>query len=171
MPLEICPVLTEREPPFLFSGVLLAAILDGASIGQARNPSTRTIECPDCGLILCVSDDAPGLHYDMRDWRRICTRVRLGGPAWCLICCHRRRYDQFNHEHPAYLGRKLNAERRCIFIGGIDPGLLRHAGGGEMSGVGGSRGVCREIKRGGFDPMRTRSTYGPRWRAKNFHSS
>jgi hypothetical protein len=36
---------------------------------------------------LRVTDDALGFKfvYDMRDWRRICTRVHLGDAAWCLI--------------------------------------------------------------------------------------
>jgi hypothetical protein len=43
--------------------------------------------CPDCGLVLHVTNDALGSNfvYDMRDWRRICTRVHLGDAALCLI--------------------------------------------------------------------------------------
>jgi hypothetical protein len=49
---------------------------------------TKTIACPDCGLVLHVSDDnAPGFKfvYDERDWRRRCMRLHLGDAAWCLV--------------------------------------------------------------------------------------
>ena len=47
----------------------------------------QTATCPDCGLVLQVTADAQGFNYvyDMRDWRRICTRVHLGDAALCLI--------------------------------------------------------------------------------------
>jgi hypothetical protein len=51
---------------------------------------TKTITCPDCGLVLHVSDDnAPSLGfkfvYDVRDWQRRCKRLHLGDAAWCLV--------------------------------------------------------------------------------------
>lgn len=49
---------------------------------------TKTITCPDCGLVLHVNDDtAPGFKfvYDMRDWQRRCKRLHLGDAAWCLV--------------------------------------------------------------------------------------
>jgi hypothetical protein len=54
-------------------------------MGQAK--PFQTIRCPDCGLELRLTDDARRLKifYDMRAWRRTCTRVHLGDAAWCLI--------------------------------------------------------------------------------------
>jgi putative molybdopterin biosynthesis protein len=45
------------------------------------------IKCPDCGLVLRAIDDTIGFKcvYDIDVWRRICTRVDLGGAAWCLV--------------------------------------------------------------------------------------
>jgi len=47
----------------------------------------RAITCPDCGLVLRVTDDAPGFRcaYDRRVWQRVCARVHLGDAAWCLV--------------------------------------------------------------------------------------
>jgi len=97
LPLEIHPGLTERGSAFFLAGVLLAAILDVASMEQAK-----TITCPDCGLILRVA--APGLHYDKKDWLRICTRVHLGGPAWCVV--------QYVGTHPLPLARSPRSAPR-----------------------------------------------------------
>jgi PBP superfamily domain len=54
---------------------------------RAERSSSRTITCPDCGLVLRIVDDAPGREfiYDMRAWRLVCRRVHLGDPAWCLV--------------------------------------------------------------------------------------
>ena len=54
---------------------------------MANKPSPQTIACPHCRLVLRATLEACGFKfvYDMRDWRRICTRVHLGGAAWCLI--------------------------------------------------------------------------------------
>jgi hypothetical protein len=47
----------------------------------------QTITCPDCGLVLHVTDDTADVKFshDLKDWRRICTRVHLGAAAWCLV--------------------------------------------------------------------------------------
>ena len=48
---------------------------------------TKTITCPDCGLVLRLSRDDAGttLIYDVTDWQRRCIRVDLDDPAWCLV--------------------------------------------------------------------------------------
>jgi hypothetical protein len=47
----------------------------------------KTITCPDCGLVLRVSrnDAGSSLLYDVADWQRLCKRLHLDDPAWCLI--------------------------------------------------------------------------------------
>jgi len=47
----------------------------------------QTIRCPDCGLVLRVTDDTAvfKFSYNIKDWRRICTRVHLGDATWCLV--------------------------------------------------------------------------------------
>jgi hypothetical protein len=54
---------------------------------QTEKRSTGTITCADCGLVLRVFHDPHcfKLVYDIRDWRRACTRVYLGDAAWCLV--------------------------------------------------------------------------------------
>ena len=56
-------------------------------MGEVKKPSTQTIACPDCGLVLQATDQACGFNfaYDMREWQRVCARVQLGDPVWCLI--------------------------------------------------------------------------------------
>ena len=47
----------------------------------------KLIICPDCGLALSAADDdklAP-LEYDLEAWKRLCKRVQLDSPYWCLI--------------------------------------------------------------------------------------
>jgi hypothetical protein len=44
---------------------------------------TKTITCPDCGLVLKV--EHLRLVYDVDEWRRRCIRTDLDNPAWCLI--------------------------------------------------------------------------------------
>jgi hypothetical protein len=48
---------------------------------------TKTITCPDCGLVLRVSrnDAGSALIYDVSDWQRRSKRVDLDSPAWCLV--------------------------------------------------------------------------------------
>jgi hypothetical protein len=48
---------------------------------------TKTIACPDCGLVLQVSpiDAGSTLVYDVSEWQRRCKRLDLDGPAWCLV--------------------------------------------------------------------------------------
>ena len=45
---------------------------------------TKQVICPDCGLVLSVEDDDK-LAYDVEAWKRMCKRVQLDGPFWCLI--------------------------------------------------------------------------------------
>ena len=49
--------------------------------------STKTITCPDCGLVLRVARDATKstLLYEVGDWQSRCQRPDLGDPAGCLI--------------------------------------------------------------------------------------
>jgi hypothetical protein len=56
-------------------------------MAPAKRPASKTMTCPDCGLMLCVTTDAPRFKivYDIRDWRRTCKRVHLGDAAWCLV--------------------------------------------------------------------------------------
>ena len=51
------------------------------------NALAQTITCPDCGLLLHVTDDTADFKfaYDMKEWRGICMRVHLGDAAWCLV--------------------------------------------------------------------------------------
>jgi hypothetical protein len=67
--------------------VTASRLLKDARMGQARKPCIQTTICPDCGLELRLTYDARGfkIDYDMRAWRRMCTRVPLGDAAWCLI--------------------------------------------------------------------------------------
>jgi hypothetical protein len=76
--------LTKRGLSLLLPGSAL--LLNVARMGQARKTFIQTT-CPDCGLELRLTDDARGFKivYDLRDWRRICTRAHLGDAAWCLI--------------------------------------------------------------------------------------
>ena len=45
------------------------------------------IKCPDCGLVLRVRGDGPGLefNYAVTEWKRCCKRRKLGDPVWCLL--------------------------------------------------------------------------------------
>jgi len=54
---------------------------------QTKRLSTQTIRCPDCGLVLHAIDGATRFKcvYDIKVWRRVCTRVHLGDAAWCLV--------------------------------------------------------------------------------------
>jgi hypothetical protein len=54
---------------------------------QELNALAQTITCSDCGLVLHLADDTADFKfaYDMKDWRRICTRAHLGDPVWCLV--------------------------------------------------------------------------------------
>jgi len=54
-------------------------------MGHAK--AFQTITCPDCGLVLRVTDDTTVFKfvYDMKNWRRVCTRAHLGDAAWCLV--------------------------------------------------------------------------------------
>lgn len=47
----------------------------------------KMINCPDCGLVLRVADDAAAFKfvYDMRDWQLLCKRVQIGDAVWCLL--------------------------------------------------------------------------------------
>jgi len=47
----------------------------------------KRINCPDCGLVLRVAEDASTFKfvYDMRDWQLLCRRVRIGDAVWCLL--------------------------------------------------------------------------------------
>src|SRR5262245_56182878 len=48
----------------------------------------KTITCPDCGLVLRVTQSARGsttLIYDVNDWQRRCWRINLGSPVMCLV--------------------------------------------------------------------------------------
>jgi hypothetical protein len=45
--------------------------------------ASKTITCPDCGLVLKV--EHLRLVYDVDEWRRRCIRADLDNPAWCLI--------------------------------------------------------------------------------------
>src|SRR5262245_24310938 len=56
-------------------------------MSRTKQLSTQTITCPDCGLVLRAIDGTTGFKciYDMKVWRRICTRVDLGDAAWCLV--------------------------------------------------------------------------------------
>jgi hypothetical protein len=60
-----------------------------APLQRNREPKAlaQTITCPDCGLLLHVTDDTEDFKfaYDMKEWRGICTRVHLGDAAWCLV--------------------------------------------------------------------------------------
>jgi hypothetical protein len=60
-----------------------------SSSRRARTSSvpTKTITCPDCGLVLRVSRNDTGLSLldDVADWQCRCTRLDLDNPAWCLI--------------------------------------------------------------------------------------
>jgi hypothetical protein len=48
---------------------------------------TKTITCPDCGLVLKVVRGVAKstVLYDVSDWQRRCKRLDLDDPAWCLI--------------------------------------------------------------------------------------
>jgi hypothetical protein len=48
---------------------------------------TKTITCPDCGLVLrvCCNHAGSTLLYDVSDWQGRCKRFDLGNPAWCLV--------------------------------------------------------------------------------------
>jgi hypothetical protein len=65
------------------------------------NASSQTTTCPDCGLALRVDTTAFKFVYDMKDWRRVCTRVHLGDAAWCLV-----QRDGTNLLPPAMDGRE-----------------------------------------------------------------
>jgi hypothetical protein len=67
--------LREREE----LGCLIAIGLHPFQRNRELTP-VQTATCADCGLVLQVTADAQGFNfvYDMRDWRRICTRVHLG---------------------------------------------------------------------------------------------
>jgi len=48
----------------------------------------KTIKCPNCGLVLRVTQHARGsttLIYDVNDWQRRCSRSDLGSPVMCLV--------------------------------------------------------------------------------------
>src|SRR5262245_60350737 len=48
----------------------------------------KTITCPNCGLVLRVTQRARGsttLIYDINDWQRRCWRTDLGSPVLCLV--------------------------------------------------------------------------------------
>jgi len=48
----------------------------------------KTITCPNCGLVLRVTQRAKGsttLIYDVNDWQRRCWRSDLGSPVLCLV--------------------------------------------------------------------------------------
>jgi len=51
---------------------------------RAKRLSTQTITCPDCGLVLRAIGGTTGFKcvYDIKVWRRACTRVYLGDAAW-----------------------------------------------------------------------------------------
>jgi hypothetical protein len=53
------------------------------SCATSGEMGTKTITCPDCGLVLKV--EHLRLVYDVDEWRRRCIRVHLDNPAWCLI--------------------------------------------------------------------------------------
>src|SRR5262249_6323028 len=63
------------------------ALLQVAPMRRAKGPASQTMTCPDCGLALRAIGGSPGFKivYDKIAWRRVCTRVHLGDPAWCLI--------------------------------------------------------------------------------------
>src|SRR5215475_12618428 len=88
---------------------------------RAKGPSTQTITCPDCGLVLRVTDGARGFKcaYDMRAWRRVCTRVDLGDAAWCLV--------QRDGTHPLRLamdgGKRTHHATDLVIIGSHCVGL------------------------------------------------
>jgi len=48
---------------------------------------TKTITCPNCGLVLRVTNarGSTKLVYDFNDWRRRCKRIDLGSPVLCLV--------------------------------------------------------------------------------------
>src|SRR5215813_10613286 len=48
----------------------------------------KTITCPNCGLVLRVTQHARGsttLIYDVNEWQRRCVRIDLGSPVMCLV--------------------------------------------------------------------------------------
>jgi hypothetical protein len=49
--------------------------------------TVKRITCPDCALVLEVSEEGPNFKfiYDLDDWRRRCKRRHLGDAVWCLL--------------------------------------------------------------------------------------
>jgi hypothetical protein len=48
--------------------------------------SKKAIACPDCGLPLQVNgEDGTLAQYDADERRRVCRRLDLDSPLWCLL--------------------------------------------------------------------------------------
>ena len=62
--------------------------------GRLDGMPSKSISCPDCGLVLRVTRDVKKstLLYDVGDWQRRCKRLDLDNPALCLF----RRLDETN---------------------------------------------------------------------------
>jgi hypothetical protein len=72
-----------RSPRY---SVCLAPYPASEEISLAVPP--KTITCPNCGLILRVTQRARGsttLMYDVNDWQRRCWHTGLGSPVMCLV--------------------------------------------------------------------------------------
>jgi hypothetical protein len=76
--------------------------------------SVKTINCPDCGLVLRVADDAAAFKfvYDMRDWQLLCRRVQIGDAVWCLLqhdgtSPAQPRLSKNEHEHSGEMKSRL----------------------------------------------------------------
>ena len=43
--------------------------------------------CPYCGLalVVCQQDDHQTIHYDFREWAKLCKWPELESPVLCLI--------------------------------------------------------------------------------------